>query len=126
MRMTATGFRAATPESRDGSAFKVLQSTDRTVAHAVGAGDVNQGLARISPRKSLLTLVRRQLRRPSHMDTTGLSSGSSFTCARTDQFAFELRQAAEHRQDQSAMRRARVRPRVGQRPEARPGPADGV
>jgi hypothetical protein len=51
-----------------------------------------------------LALVRRELSRPAEPHALGLRTGTAVTCTGDDQLALELREAAEDREHQPAMR----------------------
>jgi hypothetical protein len=101
------------------------QPTDRGVAHAVGARNVHQRLAGITPGDSLAALVRRQLRWPPHMNPLSLRPGAAFPGPGPDQLSLKFGQAAQHRQHQAPVRRGGVGPGIGQRLEAGAPPGSG-
>jgi hypothetical protein len=64
--------------------------------------------------QGLALLMSGKLWRSTHMNPTRLGASSTFPGSGTYQFTFKLGKAAKNREHQSAMRRGRVCPNVGQ------------
>ena len=74
----------------DGSCNYVRQPRNRAVRDVEAFGDVAHGLARIPPLDRFLHLMRRHLRRSTHLHAAGLGTGTALACPCADQLAFEL------------------------------------
>jgi hypothetical protein len=94
------------------------------LANIETTGQVGLAGATVGERiQSLALLMSGKLWRSTHMNPTRLGASSTFPGSGTYQIAFKLGETAKDREHQSAMRRGRVSPNVGQLTE--PGPSFG-
>lgn len=96
----------------------------RHMTNVVAPGDLRQGLVRFAAGQSFTTLMSRKARLPAKLHAPGLGALAPLIGPRQDEVPLEFREAAEHRQHQSAVGRRGVRPGVAERPESRPALAD--
>jgi hypothetical protein len=106
--------------------LRLWRSSQQLETVACDTCDVDQRLAVLAPLPHVTPLVRCQLQRAPHMNTTRLSAVASISGADPDEFALELSKSTEDCQNQAAVRSGGVRPRTGQRLEARALAGDGV
>jgi hypothetical protein len=87
----------------------------RRLANVEATRQVSLAGATVSERiQGLALLMSGKLWRSTHMNPPRLGASSTFPSSGTYQFTFKLGEAAKNREHQSAMRRGRVCPNVGQ------------
>ena len=87
----------------------------RRLANIEATRQVGLARAPVSERiQGLALLMSGKLWRSPHMNPTRLRASSTFPGSCAYQITFKLGEAAKNREHQSAMRRGRVRPNVGQ------------
>lgn len=91
--------------------------SDRGRIDTVASRDIGTEMARRKALKRFLPLEWGQLRWATKSYATGLRTASTLTCARTDQLALKLRQAAQYGEHETPVRSGRICPYIGQRPE---------
>src|SRR3954447_1967757 len=82
--------------------------------HAVGAGDLGQGLARVTTGQRLSLLMRGELGLAPEMHAPRPGPLPAFAGARSDQLTLELGETTQDGQHEPAMRGRRIRPGVVQ------------
>jgi len=106
------------PDRRGRGDGFIRKARNGALRHGKAAREV--GLRDGAPGKGLARfglLMRRETRRTAHKLPARLCAFTAFAGARADQLALELRKAAENGQNQSTMRRGRIRPLVAERAE---------
>jgi|SRR3954462_13406276 len=73
---------------------------------------------RLPPRKRLAVLMWRELRLAAHLHAPRLRPLAGLAGAGQDELTFEFSEAAEHRQQQAAVRCRRVRPGIAEGAES--------
>jgi|ERR1700733_10168938 hypothetical protein len=87
----------------------------RRLANIEATRQIGLAGATVSERiQGLALLMCGKLWRSTHVNPPRLGASSTFPGSSTYQIAFKLREAAKNREHQSAMRRGRVSPNVGQ------------
>jgi hypothetical protein len=90
------------------------------VTDVVAARDIGQGLlATIAPGQRLSALMQRELKFPAQLHPSRLCPFSSFTGARPDQLALELRKPSQNAQHEATVRGGCVGPSITKRAEPR-------
>src|SRR5262249_56979135 len=102
------------------------QPANRRLRDAVRPGEIGLPSAIGEALHGLAALVGCELSWPTEFNATLFSTLAAFPRSGADEFALELRQAAEHGQHQPAGRGCRVCPTVLERLEAGAGLADRV
>ena len=92
------------------------------VTYAESPSDLNQRLALSPSRQSLLPLIRGELELAAEFDAASFGTLAPFIGSRSDQLAFEFRQAAEHCQHQPSVGSRILRCSILTGEPRRPGP----
>jgi len=94
------------------------QPANRGSINGIGPRHIGHRLARMKALERFLALMRRHLGGTAELHASGLRTDSTLTRPGADQFALELRKAAEHGQHQPAVGRRRIGPAIFERFEA--------
>lgn len=98
----------------------LVETANCAVADIESTSDVHERFSGLSSTNGFPSLMRRKLWPSAQLNAVCLCSSASLPSPYSDQFAFELGEATQHGQHQSAVRGGRIRPCITKRTKADP------